>query len=260
MQNQIANPLRLLHKLYKKGSRQYMEWSIKISHEKVEHRYKPTLYVYQAEGGNRFQCVSDLLDDLDCPSELIHRQRVSSSQAMYQGLRIPSSGSVDNCMFVHENGKQSIDSYRWTSSSHFDTLRYVYESGLEVNDVKPVIHRHFISMVECLAEQRAFKEQRGIWFQEYNGKIQEVYLAFPQRPPLHWLTQALKGYFSASVFNQLKKWDDLKFRNIGFESCEKENPEATIYFTFPIVDKFPRDYDDTVRMTYDFFNVRPSGL
>jgi hypothetical protein len=123
-----------------------------------------------------------------------------------------------------------------------------------------MIHHHFTSMIECLAEQKAFKEQRGIWFQEYNAKIQEVYLAFPQRLPLHGFTQALKGYFSASVFNQLKELGDLKFRNMGFESSEKENPEATIYFTFPVVDKFPKDYDDTIRMTHEFFNVNPRGL
>src|SRR5688572_20845941 len=132
---QVLNPLEALQKLYKKGSRQYIEWSIKVSPEKIEHRHKPTLYVYQDENINRYQCVGDLLDELDGPDELVHLQRASSSRAMYQGLRVPSHGSVDKCLFIHEAMKKYIDSYRWTGSSHFDSIRYVYEHDRVVNDV-----------------------------------------------------------------------------------------------------------------------------
>lgn len=248
-------PLSRLKTLVQPDSKQYLEWSIKINHYEVEHRHKPTLYIYRDEAAGGYHGLCSLLEELDCPADVVQFHRRSGIRCRYQGLRIPDHCTTDKCLFIHREGYAHIDSFRWKDRHHYDSVRYMYCKGAVSEDIRAVIHPSFQPLLERISKSPAYAKQYGTWLQEYNGVVSEIYVTFPERMRLNWLIDVLRDDVSPMVADSLLNLRDLKFKNMGFESYAKENPEFTIYFTLPIRETFPEDYDDTVAMTREFFSA-----
>lgn len=254
----VFNPFDLLSKLQQKETNQFLEWSIKLTVNTIEPRFKPTLYIYpdtnSKENYSTYNKLNELLFELECPKEILNIQKNAISTAMYQGIRIPHSSLNEKCLFIHDEGEKHIHSYRWSNELSYDKLYYAYKNDVHVKTVRHLIHKNLELFFDSIINQEEFKNQFGIWFQEMDNIVHEVYLTFPSRPKLNWVLKSLEKHLSKEVYHQASMYGDLNFKNIGFDSkMQKGNAAITIYFTIPVASKFPLNYAELMQDTISFF-------
>ncbi|QKX06664.1 hypothetical protein HN014_17665 [Aquimarina sp. TRL1] len=261
MSLELSNPLQLLSTISQRQKCHAVEWSIKITHNTVRPRYKPTLYIYPDEQQPAYRSLTQLLHTIKTPRTVLDIHDDSRFTAMYQGLRLPVAASEDNCLFIHDSETQFIHSYRWREEKSFQQQRYMYSNRLPVTAVRDHIHPDLHSIFDSLLLQDGFKDQLGIWCQKKGDITHEVYLTFPSRPKIDWVIAGISPLLTASGVQQLQSYKGLRFKNIGFDAVtETRAPAVTMYFTIPVSDYFPTDYKDLMKRTFLFFREETESI
>jgi len=248
--SQGQDALRLLGTLHRPDAKQYLEWSIHLSAKGVVERLKPTLYCYPEGDPEVFLRLQGLLELLHCPEEVVRKQAAAMPQSMYQGIRIPQCSDDGCCLYLHESGNPYIDAYKWKDSSSNQHLTYRYVEGTFGSEWHSKLHPKLTGLFDELIGGREIGKQYGMWVQRFGDQSNELYLSFPSRPNFDWVVEAFQSKLSEAVYDQLRPYRDLKFKNIGFLCAEShQEPSVTIYFTLPVRDAFPRSRDELIART-----------
>ncbi len=248
------DPLQLFKPLFDKDSLQILEWSVKLTSRGIETRCKPTFYAYHHKDDRSvYSKINDLLVEQDCPQEVLRMQEKTSAFSLYNGLRIPLLKHESKCLYIHEKECSTIKSYRWKNKEKYELLKYTYQSNWQPEQVQMLIHSELHKYYTSFTKSTLFKRCKGIWLQQIENQIHEVYLAFPERPQLKFVLAGIKNAISSDSYNVLTSLTKLRCKNIGFDSLYSKFPAITIYFTIPLKDKFPNTYEELLQMTHDFF-------
>ncbi|WP_109302496.1 hypothetical protein [Aquimarina sp. AU474] len=249
-----TTPLKLFKPLFDRDSLQILEWSIKITRDRIEPSCKPTFYVYHKdEDFSNYYKLNALLAKVAYPKDILDIQEKGIPTSMYNGLRIPLMFDDHKCLYINEEGEHTIRSLRWKNKESYDELRYIFKNDLEINDSNGYVHQELKDYYTSISQKDRSNICSGIWFQEMNDRISELYLAFPERPKLKWIIKELKSYMSNKTYKNVWAYSDLRCKNIGFDSHIAANLAITIYFSIPVGDMFPDNYIELMDTTHDFF-------
>ncbi len=248
------DPLRLFRSLFEDNSLQILEWSLKITSDKVETRCKPTFYVYhKADDLSVYEKLNVLLEKLGCPVDVLKFQQNSIGISMYNGIRVPLLTEDYKCLYIHKLNQNTIDAFRWQNELTYEKVNYIFKTGFKKIEVQDFIHPELDSFFRDVMKTEEAKNRSGIWLQKLGYKVQEVYLAFPNRPKLKWIFDLLKDHIFINYFENTLAYSNLRCKNIGFDGLHEENPAITVYFSIPISHKFPNTYVELMNMTHEFF-------
>ncbi len=251
-----SSSFSVLQRLYDKGQKHIMEWSIQLTAETVQVRYKPTIYVYPRPDLKVYQSVYNCLQELQCPESILALQQTTHKTAMYQGLRIPEESHIPKCLFIHEIEQNFIHAYRWQTKTSYDQCYYHYQNTGKIAANTTRIHKTLQPFLKAITTGEEFYKFYGIWTQEFEGQKKEVYLSFPSRPQFKWVLQAIQPLVCKTVYEQLKTFAQLPFKNIGFDTvAHQENPVMTIYFTYILDKTFPANYKEMQQLSYGTIEV-----
>lgn len=249
-----SDPLQLFKPLFDKDSLQILEWSVKLTSRGIETRCKPTFYAYHHKDDRSvYSKINDLLVEQDCPQEVLRMQEKISAFSLYNGLRIPLLKHESKCLYIHEKECSTIKSYRWKNKEKYELLKYTYQSNWQPEQVQMLIHSELHKYYTSFTKSTLFKRCKGIWLQQMENEIHEVYLAFPERPRLKLILAGIKNVTSGHNYRFLNSLRGLRCKNIGFDGLHTKSPAITIYFTIPLKDRFPNSYEELLQMTHDFF-------
>ena len=254
-QNEI-NPFSLFENLFLQKGIRYIEWSLEIKEGTVFPRNKPTFYIYPNENSysNYFE-LNKVLHQVACPGELLNIQRDSILSSLYQGIRIPLSEVDYKCLYIHDGKREELRAYRWKNENKFDEVLYDFHFPPIAGEVEKYIHPTLKTPYSLIINNELFLHT-GIWFQKIKNAVHEVYLSCPERPELKVVLKILKDYFSKTTWEKINLWSNVRFRNIGFDSVNCDGkPGITIYFSIPVYENLPGNYDELINMTLQFFNT-----
>lgn len=253
-QNEI-NPFSLFENLFLQKGIRYIEWSLTVKEGAVLPRNKPTFYIYPNDNGysNYFE-LNKVLHEIVCPGELLNIQRDSMLSSLYQGIRVPLSQVDYKCLYIHDEKREGLRAYRWKNKNAFDEVLYDFHFPSIASEAEKYIHPTLKLPYSLMINNELFSHT-GIWFQKIKNTVNEVYLSYPERPELKGVLKNLKNYFSITTLEKINLWSNVRFRNIGFDciNCDGQ-PGITIYFSIPVYDKLPGNYNELVGMTHQFFN------
>lgn len=227
------------------------EWSLEISEFGIYPRTYTLFWVGRkddTENKAAFVNMHRLLEQLNCPRDILDFQRKVSTYSSCQGVGVPlGSGSKKRCLYLFYTDKitreEKVEAYKWgddqnefaSYSVHFFSDRLVV--GLPVHDRFLKVFNGF------LATPRLIRGS-GCWIKYQDRRIREIYVTFPWHPEVRTIVPQIEDTFPEICSDDLLMYNDLNFRHVGFSSSFVAQPVITLYFCAPLTGKWPEDFED----------------
>ncbi len=224
-----------------------LEWSLKIDEATVKPRNQLSFFMGKENANNRlpFYKLSCLLEQLNCPDEVVEFQKKTSCFSLTQGIRFSLSDVYhEHCIYLHykDIASQQVkrDAYRWNDLgliAHTFYKFYLFSDLPKNRSPLNYAHPQYRHVLEHLLKNDRLQWESGFLLQYQGHRVMEIYITYHWHPVVETI---LGSHLDLGTENNgIAQYKSLNFRHIGFSSFEVENPSMTLYFSAPLQGKWP---------------------
>lgn len=226
-----------------------IEWSIEISHSGIVQRKKPSFIL--KNDTTSLNELTHFLKRSEFPEEIIQFQIENINNALYQIIKIPENTNQYATICTHPKEDFDILGLSWNNEK-ITKRTYYFVFNPEWSFFSKKIHSDLTAVYNELLETVNTKDA-GIWIQEEGTQLhKEIYTDFLQPISFKTIAKSLPNNFNITA-TDFHPYEMLSTKNIGFQGLESKNPKTTVYFQFPIQNIVPKNYEELVVMTKEYF-------
>lgn len=231
-----------------------LEWSLELSLNQCTPRDQYLVWlrneVEELSNNEAFAVLIPLLEDVECPEDVISLQTKLSRYSNLMGLRLPTNGLKDgSCLYIdYKEGIRKYEGFKWKNDKNFTSIGYQFQLLSERLNVKEPISLLHEELKECgsnLLKIERLNNHSGYLCQNNSiGSIKEVYFAFPWLPKLGEVLSCFPKEWIKANEDKLRPYLNYHFKHLGLSSASQEDAFITIYFTANHKGSWPNNFKE----------------